>query len=297
MANISSLEKLKSTVALDRLLAVGALREAAEKGEDISYAKDALIGLLSDKDGDTRASAARVLTDFYGRKKQWKEIDALLAYKFGNVRGSALYVLERFAGSFGFSDMPNLMKSIDDADYEVRESAAGFFEKAAGKGVDISSAIPGLKRMAIYGDERMKERVGNAIKSFELGKQPGKGCKGCFDCESGIVPGDDSKSLENMAFIIKPISCCAGDVSHRVFRCRSCGKHYLSTYFDHSDSGHGQFSILMISKEDAERIADTLKRCPDPESRLCKCEVHTGYLKDERVPVKGELKYSVEDKG
>ncbi len=127
---------------------------------------------------------------------------------------------------------------------------------------------------------------------------PGKGtqCRDCLDCEAGLGPGDAKKSLENMALIIKSISCCGGDVTHRVFRCSACGKHYLSTYFDHSDTGHGQFSISLIGKDDAERIAAGFKKCPSPEFRLCKCDVHMGYLKDERVSVKGVLKYSAEDK-
>ena len=292
-----SLEKLKSGEALERFSAVSRLREAAEKGEDISAAAGALASTLSDKDRDVRTSAARLLTDFYGRKKQWKEIDGLLANNNGEVRASVLSKLEGFAGSFDFSDIPNLLKSLDDQNYGARADAAGFFEKAAEKGLDISIALPGLRRVAIYGDERVKEKVDNAIKAYELRKEPGQRCKYCLDCETGFGPGSESKSLEDLAVIIKAISCCGGDVTHRVFRCSRCGKHYLSTYFDHSDFDHGQFSISIIGKEDAERIAATLKKCQDPEWRLCKCEVHTGYLKDERVPIKGELKYSVEDKG
>jgi hypothetical protein len=289
--------KLKSADAVERLLAAGALRDAVAAGEDIGAAEGALKGALADKDADVRASAARVLTDFYGRRKAWKEINALLADARGDVRASVFYKLAGFAGSFDIrTDIPNIIKSLDDQDFETRKEAALFFEKAAANGLDISFAIPGLKRAAAYGDERVKEAVSNAIRTSEMRKQSGGRCGTCLDCETGFGPGDASRSFEGLALIIKSISCCGGDVTHRVIRCSKCGKHYLSTYFDHSDTGHGQFSISLIGKDDAMRIAAELKKCPNPEWRLCKCEVHTGYLKDERVPVKGELKYSAKDK-
>jgi len=288
--------KLKSADALAKFLAAGALRDAMEAGADISPAESALKEALQDKDGDVRASAARVLTDFYGRAKRWKDIGALLADKRGDVRSSVFYKLAGFAGSFDLqSDIPNLVPALDDQDFEVRKEAALFFEKAAAKGLDISPAIAGLKRAAAYGDDRVKEAVSNAMKAFEAGRGKGTQCRDCLDCEAGLGPGDAKKSLEYFALIIKSISCCGGDVTHRVFRCKTCGQHYVSTYFDHSDFDHGQFSILAISAEDAEKIAAELKKCPNPEFRMCKCDVHMGYLKDEKVPVQGKLRYSAGD--
>jgi hypothetical protein len=291
------LEMLKCSDALKRFGATAMLREAMERGEDIGFAESALNEALSDKDMDSRTAAARLLSSFYGRKRMWVDINKMLEHARGDVRSSVLGKLEDFAGDFDIrADIPNVIKALDYHDFEVRAAAAGFFEKASAKGIDISFAIPGLKKAAIYGDERVKEKVGNALKAHEFRKEPGRRCTHCFDCETGLGIISESKCLEDLALIIKSISCCGGDVTNRVFRCSGCGKHYLSTYFDHSDSGHGQFSISLIGKEDAERIAAEFKKCPKPEWRLCKCEVHMGYLKEERVPIKGELKYSVEDK-
>jgi hypothetical protein len=291
-----ALEMLKSSDALTRFGGAAMLRETSEGGGDIGFAESALIAALSDKDDDARTAAARVLAAFYCTKKRWAEVNKLLGHPRGDVRASVLYKLCEFAGQFGIqSDIPNIAKALDDADFDVRKEAALFFEKASAKGVDISFALPGLKKAAIYGDERMKEAATNAIHTAEMRKEGGGRCPKCLDCATGFGPGDAAKCFTESALIIKSISCCGGDVTHKVQGCSACGKRYLSTYFDHSDTGHGQFSISLIGREDAERIAAEFKKCPNPEWRLCKCNVHMAYLKDEKVPVKGELKYSFED--
>jgi hypothetical protein len=287
---------LKSSDAVARLRAASTLREALEKGEDISAAEGALIEALSDRDGDLRASSARLLSSFYGKRKRWGGINRILEHKRGDVRSSALGQLGCIAGDFDLrKDIPNIVRSLDDSDYEVRAEAAGLFEKAAAYGQDISFAIPGLKKVAIYGDERVKKAVANAIKAGEMRKEGGRRCQKCLDCETGFGPGNAAKCFDDLAIMIKSISCCGGDVTHRVFRCIACGNHYLSTYFDHSDTGHGQLSIRLIGQADAERIVAMFKKCQQSEWRLCKCEIHMGYLKDENVPITGQLKYKVED--
>jgi len=288
---------LKSQDAAMRLRATGALLDAVEKGEDISPAEGALLEALSDKDREFRETAARLLAGFYGRKKRWADIDRLLGHMRTDVRAAAIYKLEGFIGQFDIkSDVPLITKALDDNDSELRKEAAIFFEKASAHGSDISFALPGLRSAAVYGDERTKEAVENAIKAAEMRKEGGGRCPKCLDCASGFGPGDAARCFTESALIIKSISCCGGDVTHKVQGCSACGKHYLSTYFDHSDTGHGQFSISLIGWEDAERITAEFKKCPNPEWRLCKCAVHMEYLKDEKVPVKGELKYDFEDK-
>lgn len=287
-----ALERLKRAEPLERFGALASLREAMERGEDIGPAEPAIAGALSDKDQDVREKAARLLACFYGRRKEWKKIDALLAHGNAKVREHSLLALEDFAGGFGIREMPNLLKALDDQDFDVRAAAVSLFLKIARNGSDISPAVPALRRATAYGDERVKEKVANALKAYEMRKEPGNRCRYCLDCEAGFGPGKESGKLENLAIIIKSIYCCAGDVTHEVSRCAGCGKHYLSTLFDHSDTDHGQLSIKLLSGEDAENAAAMLKKCPNPEWRLCKCEVHMVYLKDERVPVEGMLKYS-----
>ncbi|MCI0503094.1 hypothetical protein L0Y65_00110 [Candidatus Micrarchaeota archaeon] len=292
-----ALGMLKSPDALTRFSGASMLREAVEKGEDIGFAESALVAALSDKDEDARNAAARVLAAYYGGKKQWAGIERLLQHARGDVRASALYKLGDFISQFDIqSDTPGVMKALTDNDFDLRKEAAVFFEKASAQGMDIGFALEGLRKAAIYGDERVKEAAENARKTQEMRNAPGNRCPRCMDCETGFGPGNAAKCFGDMALIIKSISCCGGDVTHKVVRCSACKKHYLSTYFDHSDTGHGQQSIRLVGKEDAERIAAEFKKCPNPEFRMCKCDVHMKYLKDEKVPVKGELKYSFEDK-
>lgn len=294
-----ALRRLGSTDALERFSALAAIMEALGRGEEMGAAEGAVEKALSDKDADVRQKAARLLASAYGNAGQWGKLDGLLRHARGDVRASALGSLAQFIGKFDMqSDLPSLAKAADDSDFEVRSSAASFFEKASAAGQDISFAAAGLRKAAIYGDERMKDAAENALKNMELQKGGGAGrCPKCLDCETGFAPGEAAKCFGELALIIKSISCCAGDVTHRVFKCTACGKYYLSTYFDHSDSGHGQLSICQIGGEDAARIAAELKRCPSPQWKGCKCPIHMEYLKDERVPVEGALKYSYSDKG
>ncbi|MEW6722647.1 MAG: hypothetical protein AB1324_05280 [Candidatus Micrarchaeota archaeon] len=288
-------EGLKSPDASARFRALASIREAADRGEDIGPAEGALLEALADKDGDNRAKAARILTALYGRRGEWKKIGALLGSMKGDVKESVIFALGEFIGKFDMqSDMPGLAQKLDDNDFDTRAAAAGFFAKAAAAGLDIGFALDGLRRAAVYGDELVKVSVSDAIKAYELKKAPGGRCADCLDCETGWGAIAGSGKLADMAIMIKSIGCCGGDVTHRVFRCSACGKHYLSTFFDHSDFDRGQFSILLISPEDAGRIAAEFKKCGKPEWRMCKCGVHMEYLKDEKVPVEGKLKYSSE---
>lgn len=292
-----ALEMLKSSDALTRFGGAAMLRETMEGGGDIGFAESALVAALSDRDDDARTAAARVLAAFYCTKKRWADANKLLGHPRGDVRASALHKLGDFIGQFDIqSDTPDVMTALSHHEFELRKEAAIFFEKASDHGVDIGFALEGLRKAALYGDERALEAAANAQKTQTMRKEEGGRCPKCFDCETGFGPGDAAKCFEDISLIIKSISCCGGDVTHRVFRCKVCGKHYVSTYFDHSDTDHGQLSIMLIGKEDAERVIAEFKKCPNPEWRQCKCEVHMKYLKDEKVPVKGELKYNFEDK-
>jgi len=302
-----ALGKLGNADANVRYGALAAIGEAAERGEDIAPAEGAVVKALEDRDADVRQKAARLLTSIYGKAGQWDRLNALLMHPRGDVRASALGAADVFIGKFDMQkDLPALLKAADDSDFEMRSEAARFFEKASAAGQDISFAIPGLKKMAIYGDDRMKERAANALKNAELrkggtGGAGGAGgsaglCQKCLGCSTGIGPGEAAGCFIDEALIIKSISCCAGDVTHRVFRCTACGRRYLSTYFDHSDSGHGQLSIYVISDGDAARITAEFGKCPSQQWKGCKCQAHMEYLKDERVPVQGSLAYNFEDK-
>lgn len=159
------LEKLKNAEPLQRFGALASLREALESGQDIASAESAIAGALSDKDQDVREKAARLLVYFYGRRKEWKKIDALLAHGNANVREHALIALEDFAGNFEpASDTPSLVKALDDQSFDVRAGAVSLFAKVAEKGIDVSFAIAGLRRAAIYGDEKVKEKAEKAIR-------------------------------------------------------------------------------------------------------------------------------------
>lgn len=292
----TALSKMKSADALERLLGVGGFRDAFDAGQDISPAEGALRGALLDKDKEVREASARLLSRFFAKMKRWNDAGELLAHPRSEVRASAIYGLSAYAGAFDpKSDIPGLLAALDDADYDVRTEAVLFFEKAAAAGQDISAAVPSLKKNAVYGDGRVKEAVSNALKALEAGLGKGTQCRDCLGCEAGLGPGDAKKSLEYMALIIRSISCCGGDVTHRVFRCKSCGQHYVSTYFDHSDFDHGQFSIWALSADQAAAIACELKKCPNPEFRICKCDIHAKYLKDEALPVQGKPRYSAGD--
>ena len=141
-------------------------------------------------------------------------------------------------------------------------------------------------------DDAVGREAESALETVELRK--GGHCGSCLDCRQGLGAGKES--LETLATILKGISCCAGDVSHNVYRCRACGRYYLSTFFDHSDSGHGQFYVYAISENDARAIVDKIRGCPSSLDRRCGCDVHAGFLKDETVPVDKELRYSEGDK-
>ncbi len=163
-----SIAELGSPEPLKRFGALSSLREALERGEDISPAEEAVGKALSDRDLDVREKAARLLVYFHGRRKEWGRIDALLAHQNADVRYSALFALGAFAGSFSpSSDMPNLGKALDDQSFDVRAEAVNIFLKAAEKGQDIEFAVPGLRRAAIYGDEKVKEKAERAIKASQ----------------------------------------------------------------------------------------------------------------------------------
>ncbi len=165
-----SIEDLGSPEPLQRFGALASLREALERGEDIGPAEEAIRRALSDKDKDVREKAARLLVYFYGRGKGWGRIDSLLAHPNADVRYSALFALGTLAGSFSPSDMPNLGKALDDQSFDVRAEAVNIFAKAAEKGQDIEFAVPGLRRAAVYGDEKVKEKAEKAIKAFQTKK-------------------------------------------------------------------------------------------------------------------------------
>ncbi len=263
---------------------------AATDGADISSLLAPLREALSDVEQEVRHYAASALAGFHARRKQWKEIDGLLVNRDSTVRYSVITDLQPHAGRFEFSDIPNLLKCLEDNDFDVRKGAVSILRMAAKEGQDISFAVPALKKAAIYGDEEVKEAVGNALREYELRKDAGQRCRHCMDCELGPEPGNESKSLEGLAVIVKEIACCGGEVTHRIFRCRQCGKHYLSSYYDHTGFEAEQFSIVVIGREDAGKLADEIKKCREPENKNCGCPVHK-LLKDDAMPVKGTIKY------
>ncbi len=293
---------LKSPDQFVRTAASSSVLEALVKGTavDARSAENPLAAMLSDSEESVRRYSAEALTIIYAREKRWKDVDALLANRDGTVRYAAADMLYGFVGSFSIREIPNLLKAVEDSEASTRASRV--FEKAALIGEDISFAVPALRSAAAHGEGSMKEYAENALKVIELRKsaigESGSGkagvCASCLDCEAGIGPGTEAGSFVEMASIIRGISCCGGDVSHHVFRCSKCGKHYLSTFFDHTDFDRGQFFIYELGKAEAEGVAAELKKCPTPNAKGCDCPVHTAYLKDEKVPVQGKLKYSVE---
>ncbi len=283
---------LKDNDPLVRLSAAAACRSAASESQDISPFLQALRKSLGDSDGSVARAAADALATYHGKRREWKEIDNLLTHRNENVRYSTAETLYGFAEALDIPrDVPNLLKALGDKDGMVGKGALAVIRHAAEKGKDIAFAVPMLKRLEM--NPRMKEAAGLALKTYELRKDAGKRCQSCLDCELGRRPGDESKSLEDLASIVKEIACCGGEVTHVIFRCRKCGKYYASSYYDHTGFEEEQFFIKEISKKDAEKAMKELKKCKNPDDEDCKCDVHKKYLKGDDLPVKGTLKYSV----
>ncbi len=290
-AHDSAARLLKHRDMKVRYGAASAYRNAAMDGIDISPSIPALSETLRDRDDSVKRAAAEALGYYHAKRKGWKEIDRLLAEKDSNVRGPIVSLLYSHATEFDIrSDIPNLMRILEEDETDLKDGAISILREAAEGGVDISFAVPMLRRLEM--NPRLKEEAGLALKTYELRKDAGKRCQSCLDCELGRRPGDESKSLEHLASIVKEIACCGGEVTHNIFRCKKCGKHYASSYYDHTGFEEEQFFIKEISKKDAEKAVKEMKKCKDPEDEDCDCAVHKKYLKDDDLPVKGVLKFS-----
>ncbi len=270
-----------------RFGAVAVCRSAASDGKDISKFVPALKKALGDSDASVSKAAAGALVTYYAKRRRWEEINPLLVHKKGIVRYAAVDSLYSFAGLIDIpQDLPNLLKTLQDGDLEVGKCAMGIIRSAAEKGRDISYAVPILKASSL------KEEAGLALKTYELMKDAGGRCAKCLGCELGRKPGDESGSIEDLSSIVKEIPCCAGIVTHSIFRCKECGKYFSSSYYDHTGFESEQYSIQEISKEEAESATLEIKKCKNPEDKKCSCIVHKEFLKNDALPIKGVLKFS-----
>ncbi len=275
-----------------RVAAASAYMIAALEGEDIGPLLPSLRSALHDREQEVRHYCAEAITAYHGKRGEWKAIDALLSEKFSDVRFDALRGLQPYAGKFDIgSDLPGVLKSLESNDYELRKEAVTIFRMALEKGQDISFALEALKKAALYGDEEVRQSVANILKANELRKEPGGRCKFCLDCETGTRPGNDSGSFEDLAGIVKMMACCGGEASHRIFRCVRCGKHYISSYYDHTGFEADRIIIMAVAKEDAEAAAGQFRECPQPDKRSCTCHVHTGYMEGDVPPIRGKRVY------
>ncbi|MBU0527158.1 hypothetical protein KKE92_01640 [Candidatus Micrarchaeota archaeon] len=258
------------------------LRNASMAGADITAALVPLMKVLIGMDVDVRRVAGQAIVAYYAKRKQWNDINAILVAKGARGKYEIIVALQDFVS--GVIELPSLLSMLKDGDFDSRKEAASVLRKASETGIDISFAVPALK--SVLSDNSAGEEALNALKIYDL-RASGK----CSRCLEGLFEGD---VLEKLATIIKGMSCCGGDVSHNIFRCPDCGKYYLTTFFDHSDFDHGQFYVYGISEKDAKMVVVEIGKCPANGNRHCDCQVHMVFLKDEKVPVDGKLKHSVE---
>lgn len=77
-----------------------------------------------------------------------------------------------------------------------------------------------------------------------------------------------------MAFLASIATMPAGDeIDHCYFQCENCNRYLVKHYHDRFD-GETDISYSQISEEDAKAAIEKIRRCPNPQDKHCKCEVH-----------------------
>ena len=117
----------------------------------------------------------------------------------------------------------------------------------------------------------------------------------CGDCKDGENKESmESKSMENLMIISTRMSCgCGGEVTHGIYRCKSCDKYYLTEYQDHWEGS--DYFIDLIDKKNAEENIKELKKCKNLGDDRCNCDIHT-KSESMRQNVNGKTKYSKPNK-
>jgi len=88
-----------------------------------------------------------------------------------------------------------------------------------------------------------------------------------------VVPWKDK--VELYASLETIMNCgCGGYVFHGVYRCPACGRFFLTAYEDHWPPSSADYYILEIPSEEAWRLQDRIRSCPDPGNRNCPCPAH-----------------------
>jgi hypothetical protein len=102
---------------------------------------------------------------------------------------------------------------------------------------------------------------------------PEKKCGHCSNWKEGRPEG-----IEELAVIDVLMSCgCGGDVKHSVLRCRVCGSHYLSSYYDHRAFHDDDYEVSSISEGEAKKLIRDIGKCSTPEDPGCRCGIHRKY--------------------
>jgi hypothetical protein len=99
------------------------------------------------------------------------------------------------------------------------------------------------------------------------------GCDSCFKGERGVSPW--AEDVELCGSIETMMQCgCGGYVFHGVYRCKTCGRFFLTAHEDHWPPSSADFFIFEIPGEEARTILGIIESCPDVENRNCSCPAH-----------------------
>ncbi len=98
---------------------------------------------------------------------------------------------------------------------------------------------------------------------------------GCNSCRYAVEAKSLPKKNETLAKIETLMMCgCGGYVTHIISRCKRCDKHYLYTGEHHWPPHDEDFYLQLIDKEDALKMVEEIKKCPDLGNPDCGCEIH-----------------------
>jgi hypothetical protein len=98
----------------------------------------------------------------------------------------------------------------------------------------------------------------------------------CAACRAGTLGvGGFDRAVEVLASVETLMSCgCGGYATQGVHRCARCGRHFLASFEDHWPPSSADSHVFEIDRAEAEAIVAGLARCPEPESRSCRCPAH-----------------------
>lgn len=130
------------------------------------------------------------------------------------------------------------------------------------KMLDAAMKSDDLKKMPNVIAGLNKTHIGELLHPFRMGKL----CPNCgwdLPCVGGITT----------------LATCGDEIDYRYFQCENDGKYFVSQLHDKFDSGVSDDSegFYEIKPEDAKAALDSIKKCPKPDDKHCKCVVHNKY--------------------